>query len=96
MTQVGRRKRSRLSIIYSILAAIESNGGDMNATRLATVTGLAYDRLVSIIEELSNKGLVQVRIEDKNKIVYITREGYKLLSRLRDVKRLLEDFGIEI
>ena len=87
-------KRSRLSTIYDILEALSTNGGEMRATRLATYTNMAYDRLASLLEDLEKKGLVRVESEGRVKVVIITRKGLEALNRLRDMKRLLEDLGL--
>jgi len=90
------KKRSRLSIIYDILSYIEREGGEVLATRLATATGLAYDRLVKILDELNDKNIVHMIVDERSRRVKITDKGLVLLKKIRDLKDLLKDLGIDI
>jgi len=90
------KRRSKLSIIIDVLEYLQSEGGESPATRIAQDTGLAYDRLVKLLEELNEKGLVEVETGERTRRVRITRKGLSVLQRLRDMRKFLEDLGIEI
>ena len=90
------RKRSRLEIIEGILDYISRVGGEAIATRIATANGLAYDRLVRILEDLASRGIVEVELSEGRRIVRITRQGLILLKTLRDLRRVIRDFGLDI
>ncbi len=88
-----KAKRSRLSIIIDVLSYLSEEGGEAPATRIAQATGLAYDRLVKLLEELNEKGVVAMEAGER---VRLTRKGLVLLQRLRDLREFLEDLGIEV
>jgi len=90
------KRRSKLSIIIDVLEYLQSEDGESPATRIAQATGLAYDRLVKLLEELNEKGLVEVETGERARRVRITRKGLSVLQRLRDMRKFLEDLGIEI
>lgn len=91
-----RRKRSKLDIIEGVLDYLSRVGGEAPATRVATANGLAYDRLVALVEELEARGVVEVVRDEGRRTVRITREGYRLLKALKDLKRVIRDFGLEV
>ncbi|MCE4612332.1 MAG: hypothetical protein F7C07_00660 [Desulfurococcales archaeon] len=91
-----RRKRSKLDIIEGVLDYVAREGGEAYATKIATHNGLAYDRLVELLEELDSKGIVKVYATEGRRIVAITSKGYKLLKTLRDLRRAIRDFGLEL
>ncbi|MCE4625928.1 MAG: winged helix-turn-helix transcriptional regulator [Desulfurococcales archaeon] len=91
------RKRSRLFIIMEILEAL--NDAPMTPTRLATVVNLPYDRMRRIIKDLEERGLIErLRRENSPSVTYlaITDRGVKLLRELRKLKKLLNDFDLDI
>lgn len=91
-----KARRSRLSIIMDILSYLADEGGEVPATRVAQATGLAYDRLVRLLEELNERGLVVMEVGERVRRVKLTRKGYIVLERLRDIRGFLEDLGIEV
>ena len=91
------RKRSRLSIIMEILEAL--NDAPLTPTRLATIVNLPYDRLARIIVDLEKRGLIErLPRENSPSVTYvtITARGVKLLRELRRLKKLLNDFDLDI
>ncbi len=91
-----KTRRSKLSIIMDVLSYLSEEGGEAPATRIAQATGLAYDRLVRLLEELNEKGIVFMEASERVRRVKLTRKGLVLLQRLRDLREFLEDLGIEI
>ncbi|MCE4600946.1 MAG: MarR family transcriptional regulator [Desulfurococcales archaeon] len=91
-----RRRRSRLLIIHDILGHLLANGGEDYATRIATATGLAYDRLSSLLEDLVDKGIVEVYEEDSRRLVKITRRGVELYEHISRLAGVIRDFGLDI
>lgn len=90
------RKRSKLEIIEDILEYLANEGGSAPATRIATATGLAYDRLASLLDTLNEKEIVEVRVEENRREVHLTEKGYQLLNTLRTLKRVIRDFGLDL
>ncbi|MEM0043579.1 MAG: winged helix-turn-helix domain-containing protein [Sulfolobales archaeon] len=91
-----KKRRSRISIIADILTFLEKEGGEASTTRIATATGLAYDRMIKILEELERRGIIKLIADEKSKKAIMTERGFHLLIRLRELRRLLEDLGLEI
>jgi len=91
-----KKKRSKLLIIADILEYLLREGGHDYATRIATGTGLAYDRLSKLLEELDSKGIVRVRSEDGRKLVEITEKGTKLLEHIQKLSSVIRDFGLDL
>lgn len=91
-----KKKRSKLLIIADVLEYLLREGGEDYATRIATGTGLAYDRLSRLLEELDSKGIVKVRSEDGRKVVEITGKGVKLLEYIQKLSSVTRDFGLDL
>lgn len=91
-----KKKRSKLLIIADVLEYLLREGGEDYATRIATGTGLAYDRLSKLLEELDSKGIVKVRSEDGRKVVEITEKGVKLLEYIQKLSSVIRDFGLDL
>lgn len=90
------KKRSRLQIIIEVLEAL-SQRSELHATELSLMVRLSYDRLKSILEDLNEKGLLDLersKNEHKSLIVKLTPEGDCLLEELKRLKKLLEDYGL--
>jgi len=90
------KKRSRISILIEVLEFIESEGGETIATKIATATGLAYDRLIVFLEDLSKRGIVSIETSGRNRIIRLSDKGYHLLRRLRELRDLIRDLGLDI
>jgi len=90
------KKRSRITILIEILEYIESEGGEVIATKIAMATGLAYDRLIIFLEDLSRRGIVYIEISGRNRIVKLSEKGYQLLRKLRELRDLIKDLGLDI
>jgi predicted transcriptional regulator len=91
-----KARRSKVSIIIDVLSYLSEEGGEAPATRIAQATGLAYDRLVRLLEELNEKGIVVVEAGERARRVKLTRKGFLVLQKLRNLRDLLEDLGIEV
>ncbi len=91
-----RVRRSKLSIIIDVLSYLADEGGEVPATRIAQATGLAYDRLVRLLEELNERGIVIVESGERVRRVKLTKKGLIVLQRLRGLRDFLEDLGLEV
>ncbi|MCS7107352.1 MAG: hypothetical protein NZ902_04530 [Acidilobaceae archaeon] len=89
------KKRGRIRIIMEVLSYVAEES-PVPATRVAQATGLAYDRLVELLEELNDKGLVRLETGERARRVHITRKGLETLRKLRELKDFLEDLGVDI
>jgi predicted transcriptional regulator len=93
---MARRKRGRLEIVMDVLEALD--GAPQPPTRVATAANLPYDRLQPILEELAEKGLVELKPspEGRGRVAALTERGRRLLYEMRRLRKLLEDFGLDI
>ena len=87
-------RRSKLAIIAKVLSIVVSE--PVNPTRLATMANMPYDRLKRLLRELEEKGLIVVVEGERGKLVEATPKGVKLFHELERLRRVLEDFGLEI
>ena len=89
-------RRSKVAIIYEVLGIMIRNGGEASTSQISLEANLAYDRMMKLLEELEEKGLVEIREAKGRKIVFITSKGRELYMHLARVKGILSDFGISI
>ncbi|MCY0859238.1 MAG: hypothetical protein OWQ54_02280 [Sulfolobaceae archaeon] len=89
------KRRSRVGILYDILEALES--GPMNLTNLMYKSNLPYDRFREIIDDMKRNGLIVEKDEEGGKkVYYITKKGMEALNELRNAKKVLKSFGIDL
>ena len=86
-------RRNRLWIIMDILSYLKNNQ-KTPLTRVSYGANLPYDRLVKIVNELVEKGLVGYEVENDKKLYYLTRKGYELLKELERVRKILDKMGL--
>ena len=91
-----RRRRSRVGVLLDILSAL-AKYADQPASRIAMYANLPYDRLKPLLDDLESKGLIE-RVENDPKTVRyrLTPKGYTLLRELQRLRRLLEDFDLDV
>jgi predicted transcriptional regulator len=89
------KKRSRLEIIYDILAAMRDKKAPIVPTHLLYKSNLSHDRLKGYLDELIAKQFIQ-EVPDKNgkKRYQLTEEGYKFLQGFQQLKEFTKSFGL--
>ncbi|MCS7139463.1 MAG: winged helix-turn-helix domain-containing protein [Candidatus Nezhaarchaeota archaeon] len=89
------RKRSRLDIVFEILEAIHDEG-ELGPTKLSIMINLSYDRVKKILDDMLKKKLIEVSPNQRqgSTAFRLTSRGLTLLSELRRVRKLLEDYGL--
>jgi predicted transcriptional regulator len=55
---------------------------------------MPYDRLMDLLEEMNEKGLVIISSSGKVKSVGITSKGVELYEELKKVVELLDEYGL--
>ncbi len=67
-------------------------------TRLASAANMPYDRLQPMLEDLERRGVVRLRPmpDGKGRIAELTDRGRMLLYELRRLRKVLEDFGLDL
>ena len=88
-----RRYRSQAGILHDVLEVLLREG-PLNATRIAQLANLPYDRLRALLEKLVEKGLVEVLEDEEGRRVYrVTQKGLEAYHRLHAAKEILEKLG---
>lgn len=94
-------RRSRLELVFDILLSIQNKGGKIKPTHLMYKSNLSHKLLNSYLEELLQKGLVEVREEEPkkrrqkiNKFIHITEKGLGFLEEFRRMKEFTNAFGL--
>ncbi len=89
------KQRSALRINLDILNAIRDEG-DAKPTHILYRANLSHDRLVKYLEELTAKGLIDVRQEGENRSYRITSKGVSFLIEMRRAESFIQGFGLAI
>jgi len=91
------RKRTRVKIIMDILKHLSEH--EETPTRLATLTNMPYDRLIPILEELREKGIIVFEAVEDNpraRTVKLTDKGWRLYLHLNRLVKVINDFGLDV
>ncbi|MEM4700013.1 MAG: winged helix-turn-helix domain-containing protein [Candidatus Nezhaarchaeales archaeon] len=90
------RRRDRVELILEMLEALHREGG-IGPTKLSLKVNLSYDRVKRVLDELAERGLVEVKPANDRRgavVATLTLKGLELLLELRKVKSLLKDYGL--
>ena len=88
------KKRERLDIIRDILYAIRDNR-NIKPTRLLYASNLSPQMFKDYINELIEKGFIQLDIDKKEKKTFsLTEKGNNFLEEYRVIERFVENFGL--
>ncbi len=86
-------RRSRLSIVVSVLRALEGSG--VPASRICERANLPYDRLSKILEKLEEEGLVSCERKGRARVYRITEKGARELKMLEKAYLILRRLGLD-
>jgi len=81
-------RRSRLTVLYTILNSIQKNPG-INATHLMYKSNISYAQLKTYIKLLNEWGLVQIQKKERAISLFITEKGNKVLELLKNLEKVL-------
>jgi len=88
------RKRERLEVIRDILKAIRNNR-EIKPTRLLYASNLSPQMFKDYVDELLNKGFVEVIIKEKEKKFFkLKKRGNDFLEEYRVIENFVENFGL--
>ena len=79
------KKRERLDIILSILESIRKKGGISNPTNVMYKSNLSHKRMLILIEELKNKELIEIKINNNKKEYCLTKKGYDMIDEIKKI-----------
>ena len=91
-------RRSRLELVFDILAAIQNKGGRIKPTHLMYKSNLSHKLLSSYMDELLEKEMISVEeVQTKkssSKVVHITEKGLGFLAEFRKMREFTDAFGL--
>ncbi len=91
-------RRSRLELIFDILAAIQNKGGKIKPTHLMYKSNLSHKLLTNYMDELILKEMILIEEVKKkrttSKMVHITDKGLGFLEEFRRMKEFTGAFGL--
>ncbi|MAG60392.1 hypothetical protein CL619_01265 [archaeon] len=91
-------RRSRLELVFDILAAIQNKGGRIKPTHLMYKSNLSHKLLNNYLEELLEKEMVEVHeIQQKktlSKMIHITDKGLGFVEEFRRMREFTDAFGL--
>lgn len=91
---MAKKHRSKIKLLLDILDSIDE-GKDTNLTYISMKANIPHNRLKPIINNLKNKGLIEIIQKDnKTSIIRLTQDGYKLLHDLRSFYKILNQIGL--
>ena len=91
-------RRSRLELVFDILAAIQNKGGRIKPTHIMYKSNLSHKLLNNYLEELLEKQMVEVHeIQQKktlSKMIHITDKGLGFVEEFRRMREFTDAFGL--
>ncbi len=89
------KQRSTLKIYLDILDAVK-NAGTAKPTHILYKANLSHDRLVRYLDELSAKGLIEVKQDGDSRYYRITEKGIAFLIEVKRAEAFVRGFGIAL
>ena len=88
------RKRERLDVIKDILRSIRETR-NIKPTRLLYASNLSPQMFKEYINELIEKGFIQLDIDDKEKKTFsLTEKGNNFLEEYKVIENFIDNFGL--
>ena len=94
MAQV-EKQRSVLRINLDILNAVRE-GGEAKPTHILYKANLSHERLVKYLDDLTSKGLIEVKQDGDSRTYSITPKGVGFLIEMRKAEAFVQGFGLTI
>lgn len=91
----AEKQRSVLRIHLDILNAV-SEEGDAKPTHVLYKANLSHERLVKYLDELTSKGLIEVKQDGENRTYNLTPKGVSFLLEMRRAEAFVSGFGLAI
>ncbi len=87
-------RRNKQDIIYDMLIAVQSKGGNILPTHLLYKSNLSHGKMKDYLDELMSKELLEYSQEKDKQKIAMTDKGYKFLQSLRKLREFTDAFGI--
>ena len=91
----GEKQRSVLRINLDILNAVQEEG-EAKPTHILYKANLSHERMVRYLDDLTTKGLLQVRQEGETRTYTLTPKGVSFLLEMRRAEAFVQGFGLAI
>ncbi len=91
----SEKQRSVLRINLDILNAVREMG-DAKPTHILYKANLSHERLVKYLEDLTTKGLIQMKQDGESKTYSLTTKGVSFLIEMRRAESFVQGFGLAI
>ena len=91
----AEKQRSVLRINLDILSAVRDEG-DAKPTHILYKANLSHERLVKYLDDLTAKGLIEMKQEGENRTYRLTPKGVGFLLEMRRAETFVQGFGLNI
>jgi predicted transcriptional regulator len=91
----GEKQRSVLRIDLDILGAIRDEG-EAKPTHILYKANLSHERLVKYLDDLTGKGLIEMKKDGDNRTYSLTPKGVGFLLEMRRAESFVQGFGLSI
>jgi len=91
----AEKQRSVLRINLDILNAIRDEG-DAKPTHILYRANLSHERLVKYLDDLTVKGLIEMKQEGDSRTYKMTTKGIQFLIEMRRAESFVQGFGLDI
>lgn len=91
----AERQRSVLRIHLDILNAVREMG-DAKPTHVLYKANLSHERMVKYLDELTTKGLIEMKQDGDSRTYSLTPKGVSFLLEMRRAEDFVQGFGLAI
>ena len=91
----GEKQRSVLRINLDILNAVREEG-DAKPTHILYKANLSHERMVKYLDDLTAKGLLDMKQDGENRTYNLTPKGVSFLIEMRRAESFVQGFGLAI
>ena len=91
----GEKLRSVLRINLDILNAVRDEG-EAKPTHILYRANLSHERMVKYLDDLTAKGLLEVKQDGESKTYSLTPKGVGFLIEMRRAEAFVQGFGLAI
>ena len=91
----GEKQRSVIRINLDILYSVRDEG-EAKPTHILYKANLSHERLVRYLDDLTAKGLIEMKQDGENRTYSLTTKGVSFLIEMRRAEAFVEGFGLNI